>query len=161
MRESIGATYIFTICLTFIIIFTGYLAISVNYAKAFKIKSYIISEIEENDGYDSNIGNDIETYLTAQGYSAYGKCPNYISVEGYTTDWRKIDCLGNAPSGHCGVCIYEMEALPNNASFRIDDMDMPRSFYRAVTFFKFDLPVVNTLLTFKVSGETKYIYDER
>ena len=36
MRESIGATWIFTICLTFIILMTAYLAISVNYAKAFK-----------------------------------------------------------------------------------------------------------------------------
>jgi len=158
MRESIGATYIFSICLTFFVIITAYLAISVNYAKAFKIKSYIVSQIEENK-WTTDVKDDVYAYLTAQGYSAYGECPDEIvSNDGYGRYWE-LDgthdgCFGNAPSGKCGVCIYRLGI--DNAN---DDIDAEPAYYKVVTFFKFDLPILNNLLTFKVSGDTKYIYE--
>lgn len=157
MRESIGATWIFTICLTFIILMTAYLAISVNYAKAFKIKSYIVSEIEENEGYDGNLEQQIRNYLTAQGYTAYGTCDSTITVGGASTDWKRIATIDDAvPTGsdQHNACIYTRTVQTGN-----DDIDAKRSYYRVVVFFKFDLPVVNFLTTFKVGGETGYIYD--
>ena len=81
MRESIGATWIFSICLTFIVIFTAYLAISVNYAKAFKIKNHIINMIEENEGFRDSSQQKIADYLVSQGYIARGECPNNIKSE--------------------------------------------------------------------------------
>lgn len=154
MKESIGATYIFVICLTFILIFTVYVAISVNYAKAFRIKSHIVSEIEENMGLD-NLEEDIETYLTSQGYVAYGECPQYIQLDGYNTDWELQTGLGNAPTGQHGVCIYRREVKTAN-----DDIDAGRYYYRVTTFFKFDLPIVNVLIpSIRISGDTQYIYE--
>lgn len=146
MRESIGATWIFSICLTFIILFTAYLAISVNYAKAFKIKNHIVSTIEENEGYDGDLGGEVETYLTAQGYSAYGNCKDYDG-------WENQDCIKRQSNGTCGVCVYKMNVQTN------DEISAGRSYYKVVAFFKFDLPVVNYITTFSISGETKYIYD--
>lgn len=161
MRESIGATWIFAICLTFIILFTAYLAISVNYAKAFRIKSNIVSKIEENEGYNDNLGKNIETYLTSEGYSAYGTCEETLEgedIEGtkFTSEWKLAGCLSpNAPAGSCNACIYRMEVDSNIG----DDIGAKRAYYRVTTFFKFDLPVVNFLTTFKVSGESKFVYD--
>lgn len=155
MKESIGATWIFSICLTFIILFTAYLAISVNYAKAFRLKSHIVSVIEENDGYDSALGQEIEKYLTSQGYGTYGTCEQYITVEGDRTDWELQECLFDTPDGRCGACVYRRDVHTGN-----DDIDANRSYYRAITFFKFDLPIVNVVLPpFKVGGDTQYIYD--
>lgn len=149
MKEAYGATWIFAICLTFIILMTAYLAISVNYAKAFKIKSYIVSSIEENDGkgYTDNLGQEIETYLTAQGYGVKGTCPPL-------TSWNVRACLQQDSYGNCGVCIYE-----NPVDTKNDDIEAGREYYKVVAFFKFDLPIVNFLTTFQVSGETRYVYD--
>lgn len=156
MKESIGATWIFVICLTFIIIFTAYIAISVNYAKAFKIKSHLVSQIEENDGYDGNLAQELETYLTSQGYVAYGECPPQIEINGHDTSWSLVDCIGNAPEGKCGACIYSMPVEKKT----IDDINTPRKYYRATTFFTFDLPIVNVFIpAIRVSGESKYIYN--
>ena len=155
MSESIGATWIFSICLTFIILFTAYLAISVNYAKAFRIKSHIVSVIEENEGYSGDIEAGIQNYLIAQGYSASGTCPRTIaSSDGNATDWQQVACIDQRTDGRCGVCVYHMPVTTGN-----DDICAGRSYYRVIAFFKFDLPVVNYFTTFRVSGESRYIYD--
>lgn len=159
MRESIGATWIFSICLTFIILFTAYLAISVNYAKAFRIKNHIVSTIEENEGYSGDLEQSISTYLISQGYSASGTCPETIEVDGTNTlalrtDWDRVACINGKADGRCGVCIYQMPVTTGN-----DDICAGRSYYKVIAFFKFDLPVVNFITTFKVSGDSRYIYD--
>lgn len=155
MKESIGATWIFAICLTFIILFTAYVAISVNYAKAFRIKSHIVSEIEENEGYNGDLRQDLETYLTAQGYATYGECEPSITVEDQETDWQLAECLRGNTAGKCGACIYRREVKTGN-----DDIEADRVYYRVRAFFTFDLPIVNVLLPeIKVSGDTQYIYE--
>ncbi len=154
MKESIGITWIFAICLTFIILFTAYVALSVNYAKAFRIKSYIVSQIEENDGI-KGIEENIETYLTAQGYVAYGECPERIATDGKETEWKLETGLGNAPMGKDGVCVFKRAVKTGN-----DDIEAERSYYRVTTFFTLDLPIVNVLIpSIKISGDSKYIYD--
>ena len=158
MKEAMGATWIFTIVLTFIILMTAYLAISVNYAKAFKIKSYIVSSIEENNGqgYTEDLGREIDTYLTAQGYAVKGSCPKYLKLDRDTSTWERIDKIqpDNYDEEKCGIGIYRSPVSTAN-----DDIEANRYYYRVVAFFKFDLPVVNFLTTFNVSGETRYVYD--
>ncbi len=157
MKESIGATWIFSICLTFIILFTAYLAISVNYAKAFRLKSHIVSEVEENDGFDGDLAVELDTYLTSQGYSTYNDCEPSVTVAGEATDWelQPSGCIGQRSDGKCKACIYKRIVHTGN-----DDIDAERAYYRAYTFFKFDLPVVNVVLPpFRIGGDSKYIYD--
>lgn len=150
MRESIGATWIFSICLTFIVLFTAYLAISVNYAKAFRIKNHIVTRIEENEGYNSGLEADLSTYLIAQGYSAYSTCPDYSSDE--KGSWEKVGCVNpqNGNENQCGACIYRVESNSHLGQ---------QSYYRVVSFFKFDLPVISYITTFKIKGESKLIND--
>ena len=61
MREAIGGTWIFSIVIVFIVLFTSFLAISVNYSKAFRVKNGIINIIEKT-GYtlDKVEINDVE-----------------------------------------------------------------------------------------------------
>lgn len=158
MRASTGSAWIFSICLMFIILFTAYLAISVNYAKAFRIKNNIVDKIEENEGYNANLEEGFEDYLYNEGYNAYGVCDPFVSIEGKDEDWALDECLryGSAPSDRCSVCIYR--SLADNKKGSINGAN--RSYYRVVTFFKFDIPVVRALLpAFQVAGESRYIYD--
>lgn len=153
MRESTGAMMLFGICLTFIIMMTAYLAISVNYAKAFRVKSHIVSMIEENEGYSVSLDESIDTYLENQGYTARGYCSENIKVSNYQEDWEFQACLDKDETGRCSACVYRT----------MSDTKKPgpttRMRYRVVTFFKFDIPVVNSLLTFQVAGESRYLFN--
>lgn len=55
MRNSMGMTWTFQIMLIFILIFASFLAIYINFNKAFKMKNEVINIIERNEGIsDSN-----------------------------------------------------------------------------------------------------------
>ena len=45
MREAIGGTWLLTIVLVFIVLFSSFLALSINYSKAFKVKNGIVKEV--------------------------------------------------------------------------------------------------------------------
>ena len=156
MRESIGAAWIFSICLTFIILFTAYLAISVNYAKAFRIKSNIVSMIEENEGYTGGLEDRIINYLVSEGYTASGTCEPYIGANnGYYDGWeliKEIKMYDNSTS-KSNACIYRRTA---NSS---DDIANCNSYYKVIAFFKFNVPIISYFSAFKVGGETKMIHD--
>ena len=68
MRESIGGAWILGIVMTFIVLFASFLAISINYAKAFKVKNNVVDLIEKNEGMTDNAVSDIYGYLQSQGY---------------------------------------------------------------------------------------------
>lgn len=160
MRESIGATSIFALCITFIMLFTAYLAISVNYSKAFRIKSNIVSMIEENGRYDGDVQKEIENYIIAQAYTASGKCPESNSLTDNNSDtvgnWGSATQINytNPSSDTSNVCIYRLEIKTNN-----DDIDANKVYYKVVTFFKFDLPIIGNITTFKIAGDTKLLYE--
>lgn len=162
MRESVGATWVFSICLAFIILFTCYLAITINYAKAFRIKSHIVTLIEEYEGYPEeesnheNIVSDIKDYLFYQGYDATGSCDPYIPIDEKPGEgWEILENEGIADSvtGKHSYCIYKRVSKNNNN--KICD----EKYYRVIVFFKFDLPILGLLTSFQASGETRLLYD--
>ena len=51
MRESIGGTWLTGIVITFLALFAGFLAYSISYTKAFRVKDNIIQIIEQNEGF--------------------------------------------------------------------------------------------------------------
>jgi len=148
MRHSMGSAWIFSLCLTFIILFTAYLAITLNYARAFRVKNHIVTYIEEHEGYIHDYEDDIVSYLSSEGFNANGKCKNRIYAEGYEDDWFIESCINKDENGNCQVCIYKH-----------GDECGARTSYRVVTFFKFDLPVVRYFSSFQVGGETRYFND--
>ena len=50
MREAIGGTWLFNLVIFFVLLFAGYMCLSINYSKAFNVKDKIINEIERNGG---------------------------------------------------------------------------------------------------------------
>ena len=154
MRESIGGGWIMGIVVLFIVLFSGYLAISVNYSKAFKVKNKILSVIEQREGYtkqilDNNewetIGNpnsnvdiksaqaEIYLYLKQVGYF------DNVIKESYCTDNK----LGTYQKG--GFCLKRIEAGTGN-------------YYKVTTFLKIEFPVIDFVMKVPISGETKVIY---
>lgn len=176
MRESIGATGIFTIVITFIVLFTAYLAVSVNYAKAFRIKNHIVDMVEENGGWtNSNEEKEkIRKYLTYQNYGATGHCPQYMSSSrNYNSDtnnqsnraFTRVGMISSDSSNgdeyKCLAAIYAPADTAGNAVSNCNSAtaptNYPTSYYLVMDFFKIDLPVVNVYMTYNVYGETKTI----
>lgn len=184
MRESIGAAWIFSLVLIFILMFTGFVAISINYARAFQLKNVVANLIEENEGVpttSASLENAIEYYIEQNGYTAHDTVPKVMKADdpdGRNMNWTLTKCIKNGnpatASNDCTVAIYKADIPdynylndkkyknvfkttdnpPSNGEPRIK-----RDYYKVITFFDFDLPVFRHILTFKVNGETQIIYD--
>jgi len=115
--------------------------------------------IEENEGYTDGknalLAQEISDYLFNQGTDATKVCESsYTDKDG--TDWIFIDGINysDSASSKSHVCIYKHNSTKNTPSICTS-----RSYYKVVTFFKFDVPVINAFTTFEVSGNTDLILD--
>lgn len=140
MREAIGGTWLLGLVLTFIVFFVSFLAISVNYSKAFNVKNNIVDLIGKYEGNNCNARKKITTYLSDVGYLVSGVCPSGYS--GYNLD-------GTISTGKSYYCISKDS---------IEESTLKKQYYRVIVFFKIDLPLVGNITTFRIKGETESIY---
>lgn len=155
MRESIGGAWLFTLVISFILLFTGFLCVAVNYNKAFKVKNEVIDYIEREEGLTlgttgktGDAGGSIElinTFLKQNGYASIGKCEN---------GWMGVSSLdGNAESVSSDkkyyYCVQKKSVNDSSNKYK--------SYYKVRVFFKFELPIFGDFTTFHVDGETTQI----
>ena len=153
MREAIGGTWIMGIVVFFVILFSSYLAISVNYSKAFKVKNEIILIIEKWAGHSPCAQEEIRERLDRIGYFVFSQC---------ATDYMGFESGGGANAGVDGryrYCIkkFQEHADPETSHGFNEHATMPRAYYTVGVFFRLDLPLFRDLFTFPVTGETKPI----
>lgn len=147
MREAIGGTWLFGLVITFIVFFASFLAISVNYSKAFNVKNNVVDLISKYEGNNCNARKNIGKYLNDVGYLVTGECKNVDGV-----DYIPYDLNGNEVTGSTRG--YYCVAKDNTGS----STDIDKSYYRVMVFFRVDLPVIGNLTTFRIKGETESIY---
>lgn len=148
MREAIGGSWLLGIVLTFIVLFAGFLAVSINYSRAFTVKNEVLNYIERNEGYsttdnvtynctDLSTQCQIQKYLHKVSYTISDdvKCPDVFN-----------DADGNstyAKSG--GYCIKKTCTSAG-------------SYYTIATFVRIELPILWEAFTVPVTGQTMNIY---
>ena len=71
MRDAFGGVVNLAMIVVFLVLVCGYLAFNVNYTKAFRVKNYIITSIEQ---YEGNCD---------EGTACYQKINDYINRIGY------------------------------------------------------------------------------
>jgi len=143
MREAIGGTWIMGIVIFFIILFSSYLAISVNYSRAFKVKNEIINVIEKYQGHSLDAQGDILDRLNTIGYFVFSTCTFGDNPwEGFSESSN-----GSGRYRYCVAAFCEQGA----------NVTMPRAYYSVGVFFRLDLPIFRDIFTFPVTGETKTI----
>lgn len=142
MRESIGGTWLLGLVLTFIVFFASFLALSVNYSKAFNIKNNVVDLVEKYEGNNCAARKYIASYMKEDGYLVYGNCP--AGYTGYGIDGKAVTA---------GKALYCIET--DNTG---DSTVLKKHFYRVMIFFKIDLPVVGGITTMRLKGETASIY---
>lgn len=155
MRNAVGSYILFVIVIFFVVLFSGYICISINKAKAFNTKNEIVKaveryapDIEPNIVGNSGFSEDIKRIMSEAGYRNDGKCEKNNNVTGYTKDGGS--CSTN---GKCAFCIETTAVNSNGAGSGLSG-----SYYKITTFYHLDLPIISSVFNLKTTGETKVIY---
>jgi len=165
MREAIGGTWLFQIVIVFIMLFTGFMCLTINRSKAFAVKDQIIQAIQSHNGIDLTTGYSEETedamydivkYIEDKAYRNTGAVPedleNYycFSKDGRQEDRKPVFCIApiSVKEETCPTGAECFDELPNMV------------YYRVVVFFQLDLPIFQNLFNFRVVGDTKVLYGE-
>ena len=131
MRESFGGAFMLKLAITFLIIYVSFMAVAVNYAKAFRVKNQIINILEQNQYggvKDDLTKNIIFDYLKDVHYNVGSvECPSD----------RRLDAYGFCIEGH--------------------DNNQGSSYYRVTTYISIDFPFFGIKMTLPIRGETKTI----
>ena len=147
MREAIGGTWITQLVIVFMLIFVAFLALSLNYTKAFKVRNQLMTIIEQQEGVTSGDDGSIalmNNYLKGNGYGVMRTCAldsygvtnlNSSAIELVTNDKKKYY-----------YCIRKIEAPSSNHEGKV--------YYKVNMFFHFNLPVLGDIFTFSVNGST-------
>lgn len=158
MRESIGGAWLFGVVIVFIFLFTGFLAYSISYTKAFNVKNEVINYIEHSEGYSKPL-SDVETLsYDERETTVQGKVYNLIYATGYdfegnqgktcpepkTENWKGVCVTKYCPTGTRG------EATHNTAYVH----------YKVTTFIRFGLPFLDISVTIPITGETRTIRED-
>ena len=141
MRDSFGGAFMLNMALVFIVVYIAFLAVAINYAKAFRVKNNVINILEQyqySGGSNEIAIRKVEDYLPEVAYNMAGN--NKVEQHCY-------DQASNPVFIENGVCII-------NESGNSDP-----KYFRVITYISIDFPFFNIHLTVPVSGETKSIYN--
>ncbi len=163
MRESIGGGWLFGIVIVFIFMFSGFLAYSVSYTRAFNVKNEIINYIEQSQGYTTST-KDVQKLSEADGLldTTEGKTYNLINKSGY--DWE-TNSTSSCPSGKdlnkFGVCIEKFCPTPKSTKTEEKHLHSTSNpHYKVTTFITFQIPFFGIKFTIPLTGETSTIKND-
>lgn len=141
MREATGNALLVMMVTSIIAIILTFFVGSLSYSKSFRIKNYIVNAIEEHKGWDGKkdpdtgktIQEEIDSYMKEIGYNVRrsNTCPSTDSGCGIENNTSNYD-----------YCIYSCKSGAD-------------TYYKVITYMKFDFPVIGESLKIKVKGETK------
>lgn len=160
MKEAVGSYWLTGIVITFIVLFTGYMCLSINTNKAYKVKNEIINIIQKNNGFDENALAQIQDYMIKVGYRTTGDCNrNEADLD---RDYAGYSISGsNQDDEHAVFCIRATTTEYETSGDYKDYIksQFPKStYYQIKVFFAIDLPVVRHFFTFGLKGSTKKIF---
>lgn len=154
MRETTGTMTMFKIVLGFTLLFAAFLAVAITYNKVFRIKNETLSILEKYEGVNDKSLVIINNYLKESGYDIKGKCESgEYGVADLTNDDYEL-AMNNKDYYYC------LSNYCQGSSCNINDSSLPNGnliYYKLKFFFKFNIPIIGELATFKITGDTKGI----
>ncbi len=90
MRESIGGAFLLKLMVVFIVLYNSLLAIAVNYAIAFRVKSQIVNLLEQYEGC-AGVGDRVKDFVSSVGYYRAG----FAGDRGYRVEAHHIQNRGS------------------------------------------------------------------
>ena len=151
MKTAIGGTWILGLVMVFMLIFVSYLAVSLNYSRAFQLNSGVISILERQEGHCGATPGLIQEYLLGRGYTLMVR-------EGSCT--RRGRCYPEGASG-CLYCLagpFPVRLYDERGEAVQVANPVNVGYFRVTLFFRFDLPIIGNVFTFPVSSRTRPIH---
>lgn len=147
MREAVGNSFVMGIVATIIGFIMIFFVGSISYTKAFRVKNKIINMIEQNSDavndhnkLSSSLSSEIDSYLKEIGYPVgTGKRNNACACK---NDSECIVLKNTSESNTYNYCVLQYSS--NGGTY-----------YKVITFMKFELPITRFAIEFPVKGETK------
>lgn len=150
MRESINGAWLLGIIMVFMAVFIAYISITINYSRAYRMKTQMVTAIEQYEGFNEKTLARLEAIRNAYGYINLGPCE--LGENGQAIGVRDGIVEGSlTPSERYNYCITRVKRPAQ-------DGEEDKYYYTIVVFFDFNLPVLGDLFKFNVSGETNVIY---
>ena len=143
MKEATASTWLFQIVIVLILLFTGFLCVSINFTAAYKISDALVLSIQREEGFNIN---QIKEELAEKKYTSDGVCG---------TGWKAYAANGtevmNPTSAQASFCIKKVEVYSG-------DDEMPSiHYYKVKVFYSIDVPILSEL-NLNVQSNTKNIY---
>ena len=151
MRDAIGQVFALQIILAFVLLINGYMAYSVNYTRAFRVKNQIVNIIEQYEGPTDEAMDKIGSYVDGMTY----RVPQTL-INNFRNRYASNNGDGEV-SCQDGWCYIAHDVKTTGG-----DGELNGTYYSVVTFVNIDIPVINNLIGLgdflSVSGETRTIY---
>ncbi len=149
MRDAFGGTFMIKLMLIFIAIYVTFIAVALNYAKAFRVKNKIIDIIEQNEGLNNcvdtsegSVIDQINTYLNSISY--------YVSLDNKNANV----IAGKNCTQYCSSRGYCIEKTENTTS---KTENIISSYYTVTTYINIDFPFFGLNFNIPIRGETRKI----
>lgn len=151
MKEAFGGNFLFMLVIFFIILFTGYICLSINHTRAFNVKNSLIRIIERNGAgmetiddlaEDDYFQTEVKEELKEIGYRINGECKEEEGWVGFNEDGTK------ANNDIAAFCIRRLDSSNNGIS-------KPMYYYEVKTFYHLELPIIRLLFDLSIKGDTK------
>ena len=134
MRDAFGGAFMIKLFLVFIIIYVGFTAVALNYAKAFKAKNIVINYLEENKISDlSNMSATAENAMREYFEKEIVGNLHYV----YQTSCGTVP--NNAKCYDGGIMIEQI--IPSES-----ERNKLGIYYKVTTYFGFELPFLDRIL---------------
>jgi hypothetical protein len=169
MRDSIAGAWLYSLVLIFMVILVAFISISINYNKAYKLKTSVVNVIEQNQGVNPKAVETIGKYLNNNGYLNGKVCrrlfkngQKYLEIDNGVSSGVKTKGSGDEDSKPAQVCITRTKYnMTNDAEYvarGVKGTSQIDYYYDVYMFFSFSLPVFGEVFKFNVVGTTNAIH---
>lgn len=141
MKEAIANVGVFNIMIVFVVVLLTLFVGSLGYIKAYKVKDYIINEIETDEGWDDLTEKKVDDFLIDVGYQSDFEinCPSFDGGKAIKTN------------SSYKYCVYKFDLDEDNSSNKTG------VYYKVIAYIKYDFPIIGQMVKIPVSGETRLL----
>ena len=145
MKEAYGGATNLYLFLFFFVVYVSFLAFALQFAKAYRVKNYVIDALEQGQ-YDGEAMDSGTNREIAEKLHKYFLSIPYTGVNNIADDF----CKNNSDNGTYIANSYEGACI-----IKYGEEDAP--YYKVFTFVDFSLPLLDVDLKIPVGGETMII----
>ena len=149
MRDSFGGVFMIRLMLVFIFIFVAFTAVSLNYAKSFRVKNKVIDFIEHNE----------ITELSGKNFTNnISKLDGILKSSDYNKTCEKGDGAIKSKEGKVEGYCYKGIVILKDKEEKIEGTKSKSIHYQIITYADWNLGALNKLLVLGGQSENSESY---